>query len=89
MSVPVFKCVNGTAPFYLCDVLKPAVSIHARINRSTSDNLLHIPYVNCDLFKQSFEHRAPALSNSLPTCSHPRKAPGVDDFKKLYKRMTF
>ncbi len=87
MSVLVFKCVNGTAPFYLCDVLTPAASIHTRVNRSTSDNLLYIPYVNCELFKQSVEYRAPALWNSLP--SHLRKAPSVDDFKKLYKRMIF
>ncbi len=51
MSVLVFMCVNGTAPFYLCDVLTPAASIHIRVNRSTNDNLLYIPCVNCHLFK--------------------------------------
>ncbi len=61
MSVLVFKCVNGTVPFYLCDVLTPAASIHARVNRSTNNNLL---YVNCELFKQSFEYRVPALWKS-------------------------
>ncbi len=83
MSMLVFKCVNGTAPFYLCNVLTPAASIHTLVNTSVSDNLLYIPYVNRDLFKQYFEYRAPALWNSLP--SHLRKAPNVDDFKKLYK----
>ncbi len=87
MSVLVFKCVNGTAPFYLYDVLTPAASIHTRVNRSTGDNLLYIPYVNCDLFKQSFEYSAASLWNSLP--SHLRTAPSVNDFKKLYKRMIF
>ena len=32
MRVLIFKCVNGTAPFYLCDVLTPAASIHTRVN---------------------------------------------------------
>ena len=64
MSIVVFKCVNGIAPFYLCDVLTPAASMRTRASRSTPDNLLYVPYV-CDLFKQSFEYRAQALCNSL------------------------
>ena len=61
MSALVFKCVDGAAPFYLCDVLTPAASIPTRVHRTTSDNLLYIPYVNCDLFKQSDEYRAPGV----------------------------
>ena len=87
MNLLVFKCVNGIAPAYLCDVLTPAASIRTRESRSTAENLLYVPYVNCDLFKQSFEYRAPALWNSLP--SHLRNAPSVNDFKRLYKRMIF
>ena len=52
-----------------------------------TDNLLYVSHVNCDLFKQSFEYRAPALWNSLP--SHLRNAPNFNDFKRLYKRMIF
>ncbi len=32
VSALVFKCVNCTAPFYLCHVLTPAASIHTRVN---------------------------------------------------------
>ncbi len=87
MNLLVFKCVNGIAPAYLCDVLTPAASIRTRESRSTAENLLYVPYVNCELFKQSFEYRAPALWNSLP--SHLRNAPSVNEFKRLYKRMIF
>ena len=65
----------------------PAASIRTRECRSTSDNLVYVPYVNCELFKQSFEYRAPAFCNSLP--SHLRNAPSVNDFKKLYKNYIF
>ncbi len=53
--------------------------------RSADDNLLYVPYVSCALFKQSFQYRAPALWNSLP--SHLRKALSVNDVKKLYIRI--
>ncbi len=39
MSLLVFKCVNGIAPSYLYDVLMPAASINARVNRSTADDI--------------------------------------------------
>ena len=39
MNLLVFKCVNGIAPAYLCDVLTPAASIRTRESRSTADNL--------------------------------------------------
>ncbi len=41
VHVLVVKSVNGTAPFYFCDVLTPAASVYTRVNRSTSDNLLY------------------------------------------------
>ncbi len=49
MSVLAFKYVNGTAPFYLRDVLTPAASTHTRVNRSTSDNyyISHMSTVIC------------------------------------------
>ncbi len=42
-----------------------------------------MPYVNCDLFKQSFEYRVTRPWNFLP--SHLRKAASLNAFKKLYK----
>ncbi len=83
MGLLVYKCVNGIAPSYLCNVLTPASSVQTRESRSSNENLLYVPYVNCDLFKQSFEYRAPALWNSLP--SHLRKAARVNYFKRMYK----
>ncbi len=77
-----FKCVNGFTPSCLCDVLTPAGNIRIRRN-STDDDLLFVPYVSCDLFKQSFEYMAPGLWNSLP--GYLREAV----YKKLYKRMKF
>ena len=87
MNVFAFKCLNGTVPFYLCDALTPAAIIYTRVNRSTFGNLLYIPYVNCDLLRQSFEYKAPALWNSLTSLL--RKAPSVSDFKKFYKKILF
>ena len=60
-------------------ILTPAASIRTCEfqSRSTADNL-HVPYINCDLFKQSFEYRGLALWNSFP--SHLRKAPMCQRF---------
>ncbi len=88
LSLRVFRCVNGITPSHLRDVWTPALSIRTRESRSPDDNLLYVPYANCDLFKQSFECREPALWNPLPI--HLRMAPSVDDFKKRpYERIIF
>ncbi len=50
LNLLVFKCVNDIAQAYLCDVLTPAASIRTRESRSIAENLLYVPYVNCDLF---------------------------------------
>ncbi len=53
------------------DVLTTAASIRTREsrNRLTADNLLRVPYVNCNHIKQSFEYRVSALWTSLPILS--------------------
>ena len=89
MGLLVYKCVNGIAPSYLCNVLTPVSSVQTR--ESSNENLLYICTYHtstaCDLFKQSFEYRAPALWNFLP--SHPSKAASVNDFKNMYKGTIF
>ncbi len=57
--------VNGRARSYLCNFLTPASSVQTR--GSSDENFVYVPYVNCDLFRQSFEYRTPALWNSLPS----------------------
>ncbi len=80
--------LNGIAPSHLiCNVLTPASSVQIRESRRSDENLLYLPFVNYDLFKQAFEYRAPALRNSLP--SYHRKAASVNDFKRLYRGTIF
>ncbi len=63
-----YKCANVVAPSYLiCDVLTPAASIRTRESRITAVIYYIVLLINSDLFKQSFEYRASALWNSLPS----------------------
>ena len=60
----MFKCINGTAPKYLQDLV---IRNRARTLRSSS--LLKLPVVKCNLsqvHKSSFTWMGPRIWNSLP-----------------------
>ena len=83
----VFKCINGLAPNYLADIIKP---YHvARVTRSSTDPyLLHIPKCNSKTYGDTqFAVAGPRLWNSLPF--NLRIPMSLDCFKNRLKTHLF
>ena len=79
VALITFKCLNGMAPKYLCDLLKPNDCV--RITRRSSLNLLHQPRWNLtSCGKRRFSVYAPILWNSLP--EHVKNNSHIVNFKK-------
>lgn len=74
----VFKCVHGTAPKYLCDL------IHILIPHNL---VLTIPMTNSKYGDRAFHKSGPKLWNALPT--RIRLAKSVNTFKKHVKHYLF
>ena len=76
--VMIYKCINGLAPIYLCDLFLN--------NRATRNNgALHIPLFSTATGQRSFRYRAVGLWNSL---DNELKKLGLATFKiKLAKRV--
>ena len=62
----VHKCLHGSAPAYLRNLLKVRV-INRRV-RSSDENMLYIPRTNTQLAERSFRVAGPKLWNTLPAC---------------------
>jgi len=74
----VFKCIHGTAPEYLCNML---------IRISTHNVLLIEPRVKSHFGERSFHKCAPKLWNNLP--SDLRNTTNVTTFKRKLKHYLF
>ena len=82
----VYKCLHGTAPSYLREMLKEYVP--PRTLRSTSKNLLCEPRTNMKTYgDRSFSACAPKLWNQLP--NNIRAAGSVAIFKRQLKTHLF
>ena len=61
--VMIYKCINGLAPIYLCDLFLKRKELN---NRATRNNeALHIPLFSTATGQRSFRYRAVGLWNSL------------------------
>jgi hypothetical protein len=58
-----YKCMNGLAPPYLCELFNKRVELHHRVTRNRE--LLHIPLCKTVSGQRSFRFRAVRLWNSL------------------------
>jgi hypothetical protein len=83
MGVLTFKCLNGHLPDYLGDHLMYVSQRHSFNTRSSQSKDLYQPKANCELFKQSFEYRAPAIWNKIPLII--RQSVSIEDFKVNYR----
>ena len=85
----IFKCLNETAPLYLCELVSPYIP--SRNLRSQQSGLLCQPSVNLQTYGQrSFHFYAPSLWNSFP--QHLRNAAFTSSypvFKSLLKTHLF
>ena len=79
----VFRCLDGTAPLYLENMLKRRCS--TRRTRSSQQQLLEMPQTKLDSF--SFQVIGPRLWNSLPIAIKRSRTPPV--FKRTVKTHMF
>ena len=78
----MYKCVNGSAPDYLCELISSYTP--ARRLRSLSQSLAVQPKVASKTYgERSFSFMGPFLWNSLPTWI--RTLPSIPSFKKHLK----
>ena len=81
----MFKSVNGTAPMYLNDIVKPYAP--TRTLRSKSSNSLEIIRTKKQFGARSFQYAGPKLWNELPENIKASKSLVV--FKKKLKTHMF
>ena len=61
--VMIYKCMNGFAPRYLCDLFHKRSELNNRVTRN--NEALHIPLCSTTTGQRSFRYRAVGLWNSL------------------------
>ena len=90
IALLVFKCLNGLAPPYLCDLIEQYQP--SRTLRSTSQLLLKIPKTKFKtLGDKSFSHSAPSVWNELPFEIRQIKSISIfkTNLKTFYFRVAF
>jgi hypothetical protein len=83
----VYKCVNGTGPDYLTDLL--SFNNRTRALRSSADNLLlQVPRMKTETFgKRAFKYAAPKTWNEIPYSI--RNSDSIQTFKTKLKTFYF
>ena len=80
-----FNCINGTAPSYLCDLIK--FKNTPRSLRYSDNRLLYIPPTKSKLAEKCFAVKGPQLWNTLPLSL--RTCMSLNVFKKQLKTHLF
>ena len=62
----MYKCVNGIAPYYLCDQITMMQDVVIRETRSSNVNNVLVPHASLEYFKKSFAYQGPVIWNALP-----------------------
>lgn len=82
----VYKCINGTGPQYLCDLLRP-YRVDRENLRSGNQQLLEVPYPENRYSSRAFSYYGPKHWNQLPP--NVRSATSVKLFRKRLKTHLF
>jgi hypothetical protein len=84
--VLVYKCLNNTAPSYLCELITRYVP--ARELRTVDQSFLHVPFTTSEFNRNNvFKYVGPVLVNNLP--AHVRTAQSLEIFKARLKTHLF
>lgn len=86
INLLTYKCLHGQAPTSLSDNLTLVQEHHSRNTRQSSSNLLVPKLPHVEIFRQSFNYKAPTLWNQLT--GDTRRLPSLDSFKKELKNLT-
>ena len=60
------KCIYGSAPFYICNLISSSPSVTSISLRSNSSLILYTPITRFATVRRAFYYNAPRLWNSLP-----------------------
>ncbi len=60
------RCLNGTFPNYMSDMLYNTSDFNTYATRNASNKNLYIPMPKVELYRQSFQYTGPKYYNSLP-----------------------
>ena len=85
-AVLVFRCLEGTAPTYLCELIKKYEPVRS-LRSSTDKTILNVPRTNTNNGCRSFSYFGPKVWNDLP--QGVRSAKSLDIFKKSLKTHLF
>ena len=81
-GVLMFKCVNKTAPDYLCNLFISCTNATRYSLRSAEHGNLFVPRPNSNFMKRTFHYSGTILWNSLPTSL--KSMQNIDTFKIKY-----
>ena len=65
-AVLMFKCINNTAPNYLCDMFTYVSDVHNVNTRNTNNGNLYVPQPSTSYYTKSLSVNGAKLWNSLP-----------------------
>ena len=81
-SVLMYKCINNSAPDYLCNLFDMNTNSNIYSLRSSAKGNLFVPRPNSNFMKQTFHYSGIILWNSLPP--NLKLIQDIDLFKKKY-----
>lgn len=81
-SVLMYKCINNSAPDYLCNLFDMNTNSNVYSLRSSAKGNLFVPRPNSNFMKRTFHYSGTILWNSLPP--NLKLIQDIDLFKKKY-----
>ena len=81
-SVLMYKCINNSAPDYLCNLFDMNANSNVYSLRSSAKGNLFVPRPNSNFMKRTFHYSGTILWNSLPP--NLKLIQDIDLFKKKY-----
>jgi hypothetical protein len=65
-GINVFRCLNGSFPTYMSDMLSCAGDVNTYVTRHTVSNDLYVPRPRVEIYRQSFQYTGPTSYNNIP-----------------------
>ena len=65
-AINVYRCLNGSFPAYMSDMLSYTRDINSCVTRHTTNNNLYVPSPRVDIYRQSFQYPGPLVYNNIP-----------------------
>ena len=63
--INVYRCLNGSFPIYMSDMLSYARDINSCVTSHTTNNNLYVLRPRVEMYRQSFQYTGPILYNNI------------------------